>query len=354
MKYMMALGILFAGVFSHAEETYDLTGRWGAGLGVGMTSVLGSDAFTEGNSELDSTFAASLWLRYHFSKRLGVEFTYSRFSFAFADKAPPMVDMDPSATMLDVSLAYRAFPTKVYHILMQVGLGYVRFSDFDINNLRDKRDDLALKGRVGFEYMLTPHMMAAIQADYYKLNYGSSTPDDLQVIAPMLGLTYYFNNHKKVIAPVAPVVVDADGDGVADADDKCPGTPAGQAVNGFGCAQTEKLEITLNVQFAPGKAEVDPKFTADLEKFAEFLTKYPETKAEIEGHTDNTGAEKLNFRISQKRAESVRKYLINNLKVDQTRVTPKGYGPSQPVADNTTPEGREKNRRVVAHVKTDK
>jgi OOP family OmpA-OmpF porin len=108
--------------------------------------------------------------------------------------------------------------------------------------------------------------------------------------------------------------------------------------------------MALNVQFAPGKSEVDAKFTADLEKFAEFMNKHSDTKAEIAGHTDNTGAEKMNNRISQKRADAVKKYLVEKLKIDQARVAAKGYGPSQPVADNSTPEGREKNRRVVANV----
>lgn len=356
MKMFLSLLIGFFAMSATADDTYDLTGRWGAGFGAGMTSISGPDEFKEGADELDSKFAASLWIRYHMTSRLGLELAYSRLMYEFVNTAAPRSEMDPTNSILDLSLAYRMFPKKVYHVLLQAGIGYVRYYDFDAANTSDTRDDLALKGRIGFEYMATPDLMVALQADYYRLNYGSDTPDDLNVWAPMLAMTYYFGKSEAAApaAPADPAKVDTDGDGIFDTEDQCPGTPAGQQVTAFGCAKTEKLEFTLKVQFAPGKSEIDPKFTADLDKFAEFLVKYPETKAEIEGHTDNTGAEKLNYRISQKRAEAVQKYLIDKLKIEKSRLTAKGYGPSQPVGDNATPEGRESNRRVVAHVKTDK
>ncbi len=356
MKLLMGITVaLIAALMTSTafadDSKYDLTGRWGLGLGAGMSSIDGPDAFMNGATELDSKFAASLWARYHFTSRLGIEFAYSRLAYEFVNTAAPLNELDPNNEIFDVSLAYRMFPTKAYHVLLQAGVGYVRFKDFDAANTGDTREDIALKGRIGFEYMLTPDLMVALQTDYYRLNYGSSGPDYLSVWAPMFALTYYFGNTTpQEVAPVATAPADTDGDGIIDVDDKCPGTPAGQKVTSYGCAQTEKLEIALNVQFASGKTDINTKFTADLEKFAEFMNKYPETKAAIEGHTDNTGGEKLNIRISQKRADAVKKYLVDQLKVDQSRLTAKGFGPSQPAADNTTPDGREKNRRVVANV----
>lgn len=356
MKLLTGLfvALMTTAAFADENSKYDLTGRWGLGLGAGMSSVAGPDAFTEGAGELDSKFAMSFWGRYHMSPRVAVEFAYTRMMYEFVTTGAPLNEMDPSVGVFDVSLAYRIFPKKVYHILLQAGVGYVRYKDFDATNTDDIREDVALKGRIGFEYMLTPDLMLALQTDYYRLNYGSSGPNYMSVWAPMFALTYYFGKASaEEAAPVAAAPMDSDGDGVVDADDQCPGTPAGQKVTAYGCAQTEKLEIALNVQFASGKSEIDAKFTADLEKFAAFMNKYPETKAEIAGHTDNTGSEKMNNRISQKRADAVKKYLVDTMKVDQARLTAKGYGPSQPSAENTTPEGREKNRRVVANVKTE-
>jgi len=77
---------------------------------------------------------------------------------------------------------------------------------------------------------------------------------------------------------------------------------------------------------------------------------FPKTRTEIEGHTDNTGSERSNRVLSQRRADSVRQELITRFGIDPSRLTAKGYGASQPIADNNALEGREKNRRVVATI----
>jgi OOP family OmpA-OmpF porin len=85
-----------------------------------------------------------------------------------------------------------------------------------------------------------------------------------------------------------------------------------------------------------------------LKKVAEFLKSYPTASAEIEGHTDNIGAVDYNRGLSQRRADSVRKALIEKFGIESARLTAKGYGPDRPVAGNDTAAGRAKNRRVVA------
>jgi OOP family OmpA-OmpF porin len=142
---------------------------------------------------------------------------------------------------------------------------------------------------------------------------------------------------------------DSDGDGVPDYLDKCPGTAPGLRVDEAGCPVLEKkLSIDLNIQFDSGQADINSKYEPKLREVADFLKTYPNSTAEIEGHTDNTGSFVANVALSQSRAESVVKYLVEKLGVDGSRLTAKGYGPSRPIADNATPEGRQKNRRVVA------
>jgi OOP family OmpA-OmpF porin len=68
----------------------------------------------------------------------------------------------------------------------------------------------------------------------------------------------------------------------------------------------------------------------------------------IEGHTDNVGGAKYNEKLSQKRAESVKKYLVDRFGIAVSRLTAKGYGLTKPIADNKTAAGRQKNRRVEA------
>ena len=78
--------------------------------------------------------------------------------------------------------------------------------------------------------------------------------------------------------------------------------------------------------------------------------KFKETLAiEIVGHTDNVGEEDANLLLSRKRAENVRAYLIRN-GIDQSRIKATGYGESQPIATNNTPEGRQKNRRTEVRI----
>jgi OmpA-OmpF porin, OOP family len=150
--------------------------------------------------------------------------------------------------------------------------------------------------------------------------------------------------------------LDSDGDGVPDYLDKCPDTPKGVKVNKNGCTipqkAAEKVSIALAVEFDTGKADIKPQYREQIKKVGDFMKTYPETTAVIEGHTDNVGREESNLRLSTKRAESVRTYLIENFGIAANRLTARGYGSSRPVADNATPEGRQKNRRIEAVIET--
>ena len=151
--------------------------------------------------------------------------------------------------------------------------------------------------------------------------------------------------------------LDSDKDGVYDYLDKCPGTPAGVKVDKDGCpppmAATEKAiiekgRVTLNVEFDFDKAIVKPKYDNEIGQLAAVLKKYPDLRITIEGHTDNVGKEAYNEKLSQRRADAVRKVLVEKFGIDAARLKAKGYGPKQPVAPNTTKEGRQQNRRVDA------
>ena len=104
-----------------------------------------------------------------------------------------------------------------------------------------------------------------------------------------------------------------------------------------------------NIYFEVGKANLNTSVSSDLDKLIQFLKDNPATRLEIQGHTDNKGKADLNNRLSQARAKSVVDYLTRN-GIDVSRLIAKGYGSSLPVADNSSPEGRAKNRRVVMKV----
>jgi len=106
----------------------------------------------------------------------------------------------------------------------------------------------------------------------------------------------------------------------------------------------ERIELK-NVQFDSGSARLRKTSATDLDKLVKILTDNKNIKIEIGGHTDATGSLTLNNTLSGNRARSVMQYLIKN-GIAAARLSSKGYGPSQAIADNTTAEGRQKNRRV--------
>ncbi len=145
--------------------------------------------------------------------------------------------------------------------------------------------------------------------------------------------------------------LDSDRDGVADYLDKCPGTPAGDKVDAKGCTLPVELpcqSIKLDIEFDTNKADIKPAYHDELKKVGDTLKKYPGATAVIEGHTDDVGSNAANLKLSDRRANSVRTYIIENFGIQADRIAAKGYGEEKPIATNKTAAGRKANRRVVA------
>ncbi|MEO8224993.1 MAG: OmpA family protein, partial [Gammaproteobacteria bacterium] len=137
--------------------------------------------------------------------------------------------------------------------------------------------------------------------------------------------------------PPAPPA-DADGDGVVDASDQCPDTPKGERVGAQGCS----CELTRQVQFATDSAELTAAGKAKLDEAAVDLKRLKFISGTVVGHTDNTGADAYNQKLSQRRAQTVAKYLEGK-GIAVGRLAANGAGESQPIADNKTAEGRAQN-----------
>ncbi len=151
--------------------------------------------------------------------------------------------------------------------------------------------------------------------------------------------------------------VDSDGDGVFDGLDKCPGTAVGLKVDVDGCPievtekETELLDTGMirlqDVNFETGKADVLPDSHGTLDVVGQVLSKWPELKIEVGGHTDSRGGNSYNQKLSDDRANAVMAYLtakFPSLKAEQ--FTAKGYGESKPLVPNNSPLNMAKNRRV--------
>jgi len=137
---------------------------------------------------------------------------------------------------------------------------------------------------------------------------------------------------------------DSDGDGVVDSMDKCPNTPKGTPVDNTGCELAHEFTLEgVNFEFDSAKLTADS--TATLDGAVKILQRHSDLKVEIAGHTDSQGNDVYNQGLSERRAQAVADYLIAH-DVYRNNVSVKGYGESQPVADNGTTEGRAANRRV--------
>ncbi len=225
-----------------------------------------------------------------------------------------------------------------------VGAGY-QSSDNEKKNVNE--DSALLNYGVGVRYDI-PYYGIAIKGDV-KHQYTIEDKDNviLYTVGLAMPLGKRYQNLKVVVNKVQEVKDlpnDDDNDGVINSLDKCPNTSPGVKVNEDGCVDT----VTLDIKFKVDSAKINYSYMQDLERFATMLNESPRLTALIEAHTDSTGSNEYNQRLSERRAASA----VNALKqldVDPSRLESRGYGETQPIASNDTAEGRAENRRVVAY-----
>jgi outer membrane protein OmpA-like peptidoglycan-associated protein/opacity protein-like surface antigen len=152
---------------------------------------------------------------------------------------------------------------------------------------------------------------------------------------------------------------DNDGDGISDEKDKCPNYP--ETVNGYededGCPDEKptqpkappmpkKVPIQMKgLNFRSGSARLLPGADEKLFEIGRIMLEHPEIRIEIRGYTDNVGSARSNLRLSQKRAETIKRFLVNH-GIASNRIRATGFGEANPIATNATAAGRAKNRRI--------
>jgi outer membrane protein OmpA-like peptidoglycan-associated protein len=112
----------------------------------------------------------------------------------------------------------------------------------------------------------------------------------------------------------------------------------------------EAVSISLEVEFASAQDVIRPQYRGKIKKVADFLKEHPRNYATIEGHTDSRGNRDYNIDLSQRRADAVRRVLIDDFGIAARRLTARGYGPDKPLDTNDTAAGRQRNRRVIATI----
>ncbi|SNZ01191.1 Thrombospondin type 3 repeat-containing protein [Flagellimonas pacifica] len=142
---------------------------------------------------------------------------------------------------------------------------------------------------------------------------------------------------------------DTDGDTLVDIDDACPKI-AGPVENNGCPVVTEEVQKQLNnyaktILFDTGKSTIKPESLSVMVDIIQILNEYPNAKFMVEGHTDSVGSNATNQNLSERRANAVREFLVNE-GIAQNRLTSVGYGEDKPIASNNTRSGRKQNRRV--------
>ncbi len=164
---------------------------------------------------------------------------------------------------------------------------------------------------------------------------------------------------RDVMVGMSGCTLDTDGDGVPNGRDRCLDTPKGTPVDEIGCpaaaprkpksealfSDSKNTLILEGVSFRLNRAELTPESLVVLDRIAASLADWPEVRVEVGGHTDSSGSDALNQRLSEARAEAVRAYLLR-AGVAASRLEARGYGETRPIDDNGTADGRARNRRV--------
>lgn len=351
MKYLFIIGLLLTA--SIQAKTYDLSDRFGIGGGGGWTFPVHGNEFDD---FAESELMWNLHLRYNTTPEDGLELNYNHLEFE---------DTDINARVLDLTYLYRINEGDKLTPILGIGAGVA-----DMDNIEPFHDGLkfAGKARAGFEYAFTDDLLASVFVDYQyigKMPFNGEDEDhedegipgqEIFALIPQVGLTFFFGPDKEIEddkkpapapAIIAPVERDDDLDGVLNSKDKCPGTARGKKVNAYGCMAEEKASMTIEVLFPSGGTTLGRESYSHLNQLADFLKEHPETKLEIQGHTDNTGTNTRNKIISEKRAHAVRSYLVERGGITPSRISAYGYGDVKPISDNMTEEGRSQNRRVI-------
>ena len=299
----------------------------------------------EGNMDLDTNFMFGLRLAKNlqnsFIDQLEAGFDYSRH-IGVEDLAYRAGNAKPSARYYHINavkdLVNFTDDFKLYGLL---GVGYMDYTR-DVYNDGDQDSGFGQYG-LGLKYYITDNFATKLEArDAIRFDDGN------HVLFYTLGFAVDFGKRHADAAPVAPVSTackDADNDGVCDNVDRCPGTPAGVVVDEYGCERV--IRLNLGVNFATDSSKISPEFMNQIKNVSDVMVAHPDYKVILEGHTDSTGSDAHNQKLSERRAAAVADAL-KSFGVDSSRITSVGYGESKPIASNATKAGRAQNRRVDA------
>jgi len=369
----LGLALAVAGLCLQPLTAVAAKGDWLLRAGVGIVDPKSDNLTLADDSEVQVQNGTSATIEgtYLFADHLGVEllaawpFSHDVEIDGVSGDVATVEHLPPT-----LSLQYHFNPNGRFRPYIGAGLNYTTFSNEETKGALDgtslKLDDSwGPAGQIGADIGINENWFVNLVVRYIDIDTDATLSDDegstdlgtieIDPFIYQAQVGYRFGKKAVPAAVAAPVVAavvappppppapaDSDGDGVIDPNDQCPETPRGERVGPQGCS----CDVTRQVQFATSSAELTDADKVILDEVAETLTRLKFVSGTVVGHTDSTGSEAYNQRLSERRAQSVASYLeAKGIAVG--RLAASGAGESQPIADNRTREGRAQNRRVV-------
>ena len=312
ISFMAVLVLFSVAGMAHAGE------RAGA---LSVSPFVGGYVYDDSQPLLENRVVYGARLGYdwtdNFASELGFDYVWARLKASDSE-------LDAYSYRLDLLYNFMPHSSIVPYIAVGGGGETLRYFQHDVT-------DGTLNGGGGVKFFLTDNVALRLDGRYI-LDFHEPTYHNWEYTA---GVSFLFGGHKAAAA--------AASEAAPQAETPLEPVPAAEPTPGH-----YKYCITLHGEFDIDRALIRPENRDEVAKVGDFMKKYPTTTAVIEGHTDNVGSYDYNMDLSQRRAESVVNYLVENFGIDRSRLSAKGYGSTRRVSYNNTAEGRARNRRINA------
>ncbi len=331
MSWMAALAVLVSPV-ALADDP-----GWYGGVNLGQSrSHLDSDNHDSGYK---------LFGGYQFNRNFALEggyFDLGRFGFSATSLPPGALSGSYKVKGLNLDAVGLLPLGDKWSAFARAGLNYADTNDTFNGIANTSKRDTNLKYGLGVQYAFTPSLDLRLETERYRVNDGIGSKGNIDLLS--LGLVYRFGGKTP-----AHAVKTALQEPVAAAPLPTP-TPIVSAAPVLVVVpvRTEQYCGILDIQFEIDQDAIQREEKDKLAALGVFLNKYPDSTGLIEGHSDNVGTVEHNQALSQRRAESVVSYLVNNSHIAPGRLAAVGYGESRPLVANDSELGKRMNRRIDA------
>ncbi len=346
-KSVGALGLLGCAVMNSPVAVAD-DSFWYGGINLGQSKsriddnriiaqLPGSVSMNDNNTDT----AYKLFGGYQFNKNFALEAGYFNLGqFSYTATTVPAGTLNGNIKLQGLNLdAVGILPlADKFSVFGRLGLQYAQAKDNFTSsgavnvptNPNPSHSALDYKAGVGVQYDFTESLGMRAEAERYRIDDAVGNKGNIDMYS--VGLVYRFAAPAPAPQAAAPA----------------PYVPAEPVVILVPVVKLQKYCSVLDLQFDIKGDEIQPQDKEKLAVLGTYMNKYPDTTAVINGYTDDVGTSEYNQKLSQRRADSVVDYLVNDLHVAPSRLKAVGYGESRPVASNATTAGQQANRRVDA------